>query len=320
MAGAPPITPPGDDARPPRRSLAERAAEHFAKQPGARNHRPAAPRQIDPTAGPEQREPTLAGTGPARPPFRIGPARLKRMGLLTGTGDRTRTAEEFRIIKRPLLARAFSRSLDRTPADTAIMVASARPGEGKTFIAINLAISIASEPDMHVVLIDADTRGRGVERALGLDVRRGLTDLAADESLTLSDVLVPTDIPRLSVLPAGGSRADATELLASRRMEALFLDLIRRYPDRVLVIDTPPLLASSEASVVALMAGQAVLVVERGFTSRLTVERSLEMLGECRQVHVVLNRTREAGTDIFGSYYPAQPAPTDGKGEEALSP
>ncbi|MEO5374835.1 MAG: XrtA-associated tyrosine autokinase [Alphaproteobacteria bacterium] len=300
------------------RSLAERAAERMAGEAARHRAPPAAIPSPSPIPAPPPPPRPQSSTPPpprpqsSRPMSRQAPAAravatidqtgLHLAGYVTPRSDRTRVGEEFRIIKRPLLARAFAPVRDHGGRDRAIMVTSAHKGEGKTFTTINLAMSIATEPDVHVLLVDGDPLGHGLRERLGIQAERGLVDLLADESLDLADVLVRTDIPNLSIVPSGRIHPHAHELLASRRMATVFREIIQRYADRVILIDTPPVLASSEPAVIAMHAGQAVMVVEHARTSRRAVERSLALIGACPSIGFVLNRSTGRREDDYGGY------------------
>ena len=220
-------------------------------------------------------------------------ARMRELGMVTAAGGRTALVEDFRIIKRPLIKKAFG---ERAPGDlpgNLIMVTSSLPGEGKTYCAINLAMSIAMELDHTVLLVDADVARPSVLRTLGLPAQRGLMDILVDESLDLSDVMLRTNVPTLAILPAGTSTPRATELLASAAMTNLVMEIAHRYPDRIVIFDSPPLLLTSEARVLATHMGQIVVVVESETTTQHAVKESLSQLEGCANVNLIYNKTRE---------------------------
>lgn len=233
-------------------------------------------------------------------------ARLRQMGALTPEGGRSKIAEEYRLIKRPLLVNAFGTG-DTPPLHhgNMIMVTSSLPGEGKSFTSINLAISMATEMENTVLLVDADVTKTAIMKYLGLQGDRGLIDVLLDPAIPLSDVLIRTDIAKLTVLPSGRSIAHSTELLASSAMRAFVDDIATRYPDRIVIFDTPPLLSTSEASVLASYMGQVVFVVEAERTPQEAVREALAMLGDHPSVGVVLNKapTRAMGGDYYGYGY-----------------
>ena len=232
--------------------------------------------------------------------------RLRRLGVITAnTPQSTQIAEEFRIIKRPLLTRAFGESGGYGQKNNhLIMVTSARPGEGKTFVALNLAMSRATEQNMNVLLIDVDVKNPSLPRLLGIETGKGLIDVLTDSKLDLSDVMIRTEINNLSFVPAGTPHNQSTELFAGRTMAGLVQDIARRYTDRVIIFDAPPVLASSEPSVLAMHVGQLVFVVESEVTSRRAVEEALTHLKGCQNINLVLNKSRPwLGRAQFGTYY-----------------
>ncbi len=234
----------------------------------------------------------------------INLARLHRMGVVAPDAEKSQIAEEFRIIKRPLIANAFGQGAARVKNGNLIMVTSSLPGEGKSFCAINLAISMAMEMDRTVLLIDADVAKPRAPEYLGIHADKGLLDVLQDKDLKLSDVLIKTDIAKLTVLPAGRTYKRATELLASAAMTRLIEDIGNRYPDRIILFDSPPLLATSESSVLATHMGQIVMVVEAEKTSQEAVREALSHIQSCEVVGMLLNKTTPTpGADYYYGYY-----------------
>ena len=244
-----------------------------------------------------------ASLGTLSPPLHIDHAHLRAHGLMPPEGAAQRMADEYRRIKRPLLAGAFGKGAARLPHGNLIMVGSSVPGEGKTFTSLNLALSIVQELDFTVLLVDADVAKPHISRVLELNDKPGLIDVLLDDSLDLQEVLVSTDVEGLRILPAGPVHRQSTELLASERMAALAAQMAERYPDRVLVFDTPPLLATTEAQAMSHLMGQVVLVVRAGITPQQAVLQSLETLGQRAGVNVVLNQLRGAWSDPYYGYY-----------------
>jgi len=220
-------------------------------------------------------------------------SRMRELGMVTAAGGRTNLLEEFRIIKRPLLKRAFAERGVKDNPGNLIMVTSSLPGEGKTYSAINLAMSIAMELDHTVLLVDADVARPSVLRTLGLPAQRGLMDILLDDTLDLSDVMLRTNVDTLSILPAGTSTPRATELLASSTMTAMVHELAHRYPDRVIIFDSPPLMLTSEARVLASHMGQIVVVVEAQTTTQHAVKEALQQLEGMANVNLLYNKTRD---------------------------
>ncbi|AWI79745.1 chromosome partitioning ATPase [Parazoarcus communis] len=231
---------------------------------------------------------------------RIDLQRLGAMGMVTPDVPRAAIAEEFRLIKRPLLRNATVSGPAEIENGSLIMVTSAMPGEGKSFTAINLAISMAMELDYTVLLVDADVSRPSVLNRLGLPPERGLMDVLSGEVSDLGDVLLRTNIEKLSILPAGMPHPRATEMLASESMNRLLEQIANRYADRIIVFDSPPLLVTTEARVLATHMGQVVIVVEAGRTTHATVKQALATIENCPVKLMVLNKSRE---NAAGSYY-----------------
>jgi receptor protein-tyrosine kinase len=231
--------------------------------------------------------------------------KLKQMGMISIDGERSQIAEEYRLIKRPLLMNAFGQGAVPVKNGNMIMVTSSLPGEGKTFCSINLAISIAMELDRTVLLVDADVAKPSVLRYLGVKAEKGLLDVLRDEKLNIGDVLIKTNVENLSILPAGHTYKHATELLASEAMTNLIREIADRYPDRLVIFDSPPLLATSEASVLASHMGQIVMVIEAEKTPQEAVKEALARIeGACDVIGTVLNKaTSIPGTDYYYGNY-----------------
>lgn len=234
---------------------------------------------------------------------------LHRLGMVTPDGARTSIAEEFRLIKRPLIEKAFGQKSKPIHHGNLIMVASSLPGEGKTFCAVNLAISMAMELDHTVLLVDADVARPSVPRYLqlkpGAEVSEiGLMDVLLDDTLDLADAMLRTNIETLTLLRAGRSHHRATELLASQNMMALLSEIANRYPDRLIIFDSPPLLLTTEARVLASQMGQIVLVVEAESTTQHAVKEVLRQLKSCPNVNLIYNKAKTLSNgDYYGRYY-----------------
>lgn len=231
----------------------------------------------------------------------ISLARLRHLGMITGDAGRTRFAEDFRAIKRPLLQRAHERRPGARPGNL-IMLTSALPGEGKSFCALNLAMSIAMEMDHSVLLVDADVARPALLRLLGLPAAPGLMDALLQATPPLSDLILRTNIAKLSVLPAGRSHPRATELLASEAMSALLQQLAGADPARIVVFDSPPLLLTSEASALAWQMGQVLLVVESETTTRRDVREALRRLEHCARIDLICNKASAFASGSYEGY------------------
>ena len=230
--------------------------------------------------------------------------RLKAIGMITPDAPRSQVADEFRVVKRPLLANATGKGATRVENGNLIMVTSALPGEGKSFTAINLAMSIAMELDHTVLLVDADVARPSLLKTLGLPATKGLLDVLVEDSLDLRGVLVKTDVEKLTILPAGTQHPRATELLASEAMNRLLEDMGHRYSDRIIIFDSPPLLVTTESRVLATHMGQVVVVVEAQRTQQSAVKQALSTIEACPVKMMMLNKGRSAsGTDTYGYGY-----------------
>ena len=230
-------------------------------------------------------------------------ARLAAAGFVTPDAPRSRVADEFRILKRPLIANASERGGVPAQNRNLIMVTSAVPQEGKTFCAVNFAMSIALEFDRSVLLVDADVAKPSLPEVLGLPVSEGLLDVLNDRSLDLSRVLLRTNVEKFSVLASGTPHPRATELLASTAMASLLMDLANRYADRIIIFDSPPLLVATEAPVLATQMGQIVLIVRAESTLQSDVRRALAAIESCPVKLIVLNQAGFSADAAQGSRY-----------------
>lgn len=304
-------------------SIIEKAVDKLGKSPEQRiPQEPVV--QAEPAAVPEaalikkaiERATGQSTAKPAPPPVAVAEKisshqlvinnhKLKQMGMISIDGERSQIAEEYRLIKRPLLMNAFGQGAVPVKNGNMIMVTSSLPGEGKTFCSINLAISIAMELDRTVLLVDADVAKPSVLRYLGVKAEKGLLDVLRDEKLNIGDVLIKTNVENLSILPAGHTYKHATELLASEAMTNLIREIADRYPDRLVIFDSPPLLATSEASVLASHMGQIVMVIEAEKTPQEAVKEALARIeGACDVIGTVLNKaTSIPGTDYYYGNY-----------------
>lgn len=214
---------------------------------------------------------------------------LTARGIVTPDSARSRLGDELRVIKRPLLLNATGKSAVPIRDANLIMITSALPGEGKTTTAANLAMSIAMELDHTVLLVDADVARPSQPGIFGYGPQKGLLDLLTDDSLELNQVLLRTNVEKLSILPAGTQHPRATELLASTAMNRLLADLASRYSDRIIIFDSPPLLLTTEARALATHMGQVVLVVRAESTKHNDVKNALATIEGCPVKMVVLN-------------------------------
>lgn len=227
---------------------------------------------------------------------------LGAAGFLVPSAPRSHMADQYRVIKRPLIANAVGKGAARVNHGNLIMMTSAMPGEGKSFTSINLAMSIASELDHTVMLVDADVARPSVLKKLGLGEAPGLLDLLEGKA-EMSDVLMRTNIDKLTILPSGRPHPRSTELLASDAMRDLLSDMASRYPDRIIIFDSPPLLLTTESRVLATQMGQVVLVVHAGKTLQADVQHALSTIEQCPIRMMLLNRARADSQGAYGYGY-----------------
>lgn len=292
-------------------SLIEKAAQRLEQLRQAGADVPDMPEAVPASAAGAARAPA----GMPRPP--VSPQRpqssskvvqldldaLTEAGFVTPKAQRSLTAEQFRVIKRPLLTNAMGKGAAPVTHGNRIMVTSAMAGEGKTFTAINLAMSMAMELDHTVLLVDADVSRPSIMKTLGLPSGPGLLDLLLANETEMSDALLRTNIDKLTLLPSGTPHQRATELLASDAMSALVEEMGRRYPERIIIFDSPPLLMTTESRVLATHMGQIVMVVQAGQTQRAQVRHALETIENCPIKLMVLNQVREEERNSYGYGY-----------------
>jgi receptor protein-tyrosine kinase len=244
-----------------------------------------------------------AGEQPVGPSPRpaIEMVALARAGMFDWSHGRSRISEEFRLAQRQILRAAFAPTAEAGVSNL-LMVTSARPGEGKTFTAVNLAGSVALQGDNHVLLIDSDSKRDSICQALGLADAPGVLDLAANPSLDPNEVILRTEIENLSLLPVGQERGRSSELFASRDMTQLIQRLGRRYSDRLLVLDAAPCLSTSDPAALAPVVGQILFVVEAERTQREEVEAALDLIQACPLIMMLLNKVQVTNRYTFGAY------------------
>ncbi len=230
---------------------------------------------------------------------------LKNNMLVPGSDLGRNIQDDYRRVKRPLVSNACGRNKAMVERGNIILVTSSIPGEGKTYSAVNIALSIAQEVDKTVLLVDCDVAKYGVSRMLGLEKRRGLVDVLESDNVDIGDVLLQTDIPNFRVVPAGKQHEYVAELLASDRMSNLVAELASRYADRIIIFDGPPLLPTPQTQILAGLVGQVVFVVEAGKTSRALVEEALELIPEEQATGILLNKNQglAARSGYYYGYY-----------------
>lgn len=241
------------------------------------------------------------GTNGAHSAFVVAEEAFTRAGMLDWSNTRDRTAEEFRVAQVQILRTSFAPE-NAGAGTNLVMITSARPGEGKSFSSLNLATSIARQRDREVVLVDVDAKQDSIGSLLGLSNMPGILDLAGEPGADAEEFLVKTCFPKLSILPIGPHIERSAELFATRAMARLIRELGRRYADRVVILDAPPCLSSSDPSTMAPIVGQIVMVVEAGRTQRAEIESSLDLIQSCPRITLLLNKVQISTKHSFGSY------------------
>ena len=302
-----------DDAQ----SVASTAAEAVIAASQASAAAPVSEPVREPEVTPQVAAPVAPATSspaPARPApvldnknyVNIDFARLAAAGFLTPDQPMTRQSEEYQHIKRRVLGNMVPGALNTNRPSNLILITSSVPSEGKTFTSVNLAISIAMEVDHTILVVDTDIMKRDLSRTLGVVDRKGLFDLLASPHLKLEDLLVRTNMRNLVILPVGTRRDGSTELLASMRMRELADEIALRYRDRVVLFDSPPVLATTTASALAPLVGQVILVAEAGSTKHETIGEALQRLDRVTITGVIMNKAKQVAAssyDYYGSYY-----------------
>jgi protein-tyrosine kinase len=232
-------------------------------------------------------------------------ALLEAKGFVSTNEQRQLINEEFRAIKRKVLENAFGPLSSSLNNSNIIMVTSSNPGEGKTFTAINLALSIALEKNKTVLLVDADVLRPNVMRTLECTNQQGLMEYLLGEKSDISEVMYKTSLPKLRIIPAGKSHHLSTELLASEKMYEAVEEFANRYTDRVVIVDTPPLLGINETAVLANLAGQAVVVTEEGKTRLVDIQNAVAQLNPEMAIGFIVNKAQKVSgaTGGYGYYY-----------------
>ena len=280
-------------------SLVEQAIARLRNQqsgakspaPGGSAHKFAAPSVVD----------ELDDSAKAKNRLVLDLSALRAGGYLPEVSKERQFAEQYRRIKRPLIEKALSGD-DAGGEPRVIMIASAVPGDGKTFTSINLAFSMAQERDISLLLIDSDVSKHHITDIFGLRERKGLLDALTDESLDPETLIVPTSSRGFSILPAG-TRVDGTaELVSSNRMRQIVTSLCARNPRRILLLDSPPLMITNEGRALVKIAGQVVLIVRAGVTPRHAVQAAIGMFDEKQAGGMILNEVKVGFTEGYYGY------------------
>lgn len=230
----------------------------------------------------------------------IDRAALRASGYLAEESKDKQFADHFRRIKRPLIDKAMSG--DASGPSRVIMVTSALPGDGKTFTSLNLALSMALERDVSVLLVDCDVAKRHVGDITGLEDDVGLLDALVDDTLDVESLVVGTNLAGFSILPAGRRTEGTSELLSSNRMRQVMIELCLHDPRRILLLDSPPLLITNEGRALLKVAGQVVVVMRAGHTPSHAVQDAVALIGAQQAGGIILNHVGLGAGDGYYGY------------------
>jgi exopolysaccharide/PEP-CTERM locus tyrosine autokinase len=215
--------------------------------------------------------------------------------LVVSSAPDSMDAENFKILRTQIL---FPKDGKRPRT---ILITSSFPGEGKTFVAANLAVSIAQSIDEYVLLMDCDLRRPKAHNMLGLSNTEGLHEYLTGKK-DLSDLLIRTRFEKLSLLSAGSPSPNPSELLLSTRMKDLFKQVKGRNQDRFIIIDAPPTQITAEAAVLANYTEGIIFVVMAGKSPRATIQRNIEDLGKAKIMGIVFNGYSKS-YKFYNKYY-----------------
>ena len=257
--------------------------------------------QTETQATPEQAA-AVPANGNSKAPITIDQQELKAKGLITDSTERQKIKDEFRYIKRKLLNNAFGQGAQNLENGNLVMVSSGNPNEGKTFVSINLALSIALEQDKTVLLIDADVIRPSISTELNISPRKGLVEYLLGEVSNVSEVIYNTSISNLKIIPAGEPHHLTSELLTSDKMRQLTQELANRYSDRMVIFDSPPLIEVNESQVLANLMGQALVVVEESHSKISDIQKAVDSLNEDLAIGFVINKAVQTQKDLYGYY------------------
>jgi exopolysaccharide/PEP-CTERM locus tyrosine autokinase len=271
-------------------------AEQFQPEPAQPAARATMIRPADNHDSPTRRD--------LKPMIQLDVAELRASGRLPTAEMAQQTEDEIRRIKWPLLNAIAGREGSISARNNIILVTSALSGEGKSFTSLNLALSIVRDRELRVILVDGDVARPGLTPSLKLEGRPGLNDVLEDVSLDVNNVTYQTDVEGLFFVPAGKWHERAPEFFAGSRMPQIIEQLSRRVGNGVIIIDSPPLLATNEAQVVTRYVGQILLVVRADETEQRAVLDALALVDKSTPISAVLNQVRPSALSrYYGQYY-----------------
>jgi protein-tyrosine kinase len=287
----------GKQAPPPSSSPA-------APEPAAAAAEPAPP---EPRPDATRRPPTDSGSLTSRDLKRIveiDAERLRTEGRMPPESASRQNEEEMRRIKWPLLAALAGRGGSEPARNNVVLVTSAEPSEGKSYTSLNLALSIVRDREMRVILVDGDVALPGITPALGLDGAVGLNDVLDNPSMDVNDVIYRTSVEGLFFVPAGKWHEHSPELIAGSRMPEIIRELGERVGNGIVILDSPPLLATNEAQVATRYVGHVLMVVRADQTEQRAVLDALALIDKSTPVSAVLNGVEASLlSKYYGQYY-----------------
>ena len=243
-------------------------------------------------------------SGPASVRANFG--QFRSWKIITPDNASSPTANEFRAIKRKLLPMTREAESDANTLNR-IMITSALPDEGKTFVAVNLAMSLSSERNLQVLLIDADVVRPSVPQFFTGATESGLTDLLTGRCSSIRDIVRPcADVPNLSVIFSGKHEDNSPELFASDKMEKLCQELSAENPNRILIFDAPPALAAAEPTALAIHMHHVLMVAAADQPSRTEIEEAISRVSACPRMQLIFNKSplwRQTANSKYSYYY-----------------
>ena len=286
------------------RKLQDERSENGFESP--RKHRKIARIEQDNTNATDHEDNTVVDPTASRSSSRIvniDAGAMREAGLIAPEAETKLFEDEYRVIKRPILSNAFGRNSDTVERGYVVLVTSAIAGDGKTFTCINLALSLAREQDTSVLLIDADVPKPHISSLFDAQDEPGLVDYLDGSTSDMADIELQTSVDGLTIIPAGKSGENSSELLSSDRMLKMLEDVHRRDPRRIILIDSSPLLLTSESRALASVAGQVALVVRAGITPKGAVSDAIATLDTGKPTNLILNQVRFGGRSSYYSGY-----------------
>ena len=264
---------------------------------------PSAPRQINGTHSMPRRESTPGQIGREAEPVHLDFAKLRAARIITPDNKNAVAYNEFRSLKRKLIPMTRDPETGEMTRNL-IMVTSSLPSEGKTFTVMNLAIGLAAERNLNIILVDGDVVRGSIADFFNAEGKDGLVELLSEKRQRIDDLLHPcADLPGLYVLFAGKHHEASPEFLASGRMADICASLSEHFTKSIVLFDTPPVLAASETAAMAAHAHHLIMLVAAGHATRHQVEAALTEISRCRSISLLFNRAPEWERPLSDPYY-----------------